>query len=114
MLKIKRVYENVSKQDGKRYLVDGVWPRGIKKSALAHDEWYKVLAPSSELRKWFNHDPKKWEAFKKSYFKELDAHRDLLKEIKADSDGHNVTLLYSAKDEAYNQAAAIKAYVGEL
>lgn len=114
MLKMKRVYEDISKQDGKRYLVDGVWPRGVKKEDLQHDEWYKSLAPSSGLRKWFNHDPKKWEKFKKSYFKELDEHEDLLREIKNDSDGHNVTLLYSAKDKDYNQAAAIKAYVDAL
>ena len=61
MLKIKRVYDDESQQDGKRYLVDGVWPRGVKKEDLDHDEWYKELSPSSDLRKWFNHDAGKWE-----------------------------------------------------
>lgn len=111
MLKLKRVYDDVSQQDGKRILVDGVWPRGIKKEDLEHDEWYKEIAPSSDLRKWFDHDSDKWEEFKKKYKKELKERKDLVDQIKKDSDGHNVTLLYAAKDEEHNQAVVIKEYI---
>ncbi len=114
MLKTKRVYDDSSSQDGKRILVDGVWPRGIKKEDLDHDEWHKSLAPSNDLRKWFNHDPEKWETFKKDYFKELKEHKELLETLRKESDGHNVTLLYSAKDTQYNQAEAIKEYVENM
>lgn len=111
MLKLKRVYDDVSQQDGKRILVDGVWPRGIKKEDLEHDEWYKEIAPSSDLRKWFDHDSDKWEEFKKKYKKELKERKDLVDQIKKDSDGRNVTLLYAAKDEEHNQAVVIKEYI---
>lgn len=114
MLKLKRVYDDYSQQDGKRILVDGVWPRGIKKEDLKHDDWRKNLAPSSDLRKWFNHDADKWDDFKKKYFKELEEQQEDLKEIKEASDGHNVTLLYAAKDEGHNQAVAIKEYIDNM
>lgn len=111
MLKLKRVYDDVSQQDGKRILVDGVWPRGVKKEELEHDEWYKDIAPSTDLRKWFDHDPDKWEGFKKKYKKELREQKELTDQIKTDSDGHNVTLLYAPKDEEHNQAVVIKEYI---
>ncbi len=114
MLKIKRVYEDISQQDGQRVLVDGVWPRGIKKENLEHDEWMKDIAPSADLRKWFNHDADKWEEFKEKYKKELNDHKKVLKQLKEDSDGHNVTLLYAAKDEVHNQAVVIKEYVENM
>lgn len=114
MLKIKRVYDDVSQQDGRRILVDGVWPRGIKKENLGHDEWMKDIAPTKELRKWFDHDADKWDEFKKKYKKELDDHKDDLKKIKEDADGHNVTLLYAAKDEKHNQAVVIKEYIESM
>lgn len=113
MLKLKRVYDDVSQQDGKRILVDGIWPRGVKKENLEHDEWYKDIAPSTDLRKWFNHDSDKWEEFKKKYKKELKDQKELVDQIKKDSDGHNVTLLYAAKDTELNQAAVIKEYIEE-
>lgn len=108
MLKIKRVYDDVSNQDGKRILIDRVWPRGIKKEELKHDEWYKDIAPSTELRKWFDHDEEKWTDFKKKYKKELESHQDTLEDIRKDADGHNVTLLYAAKDEKHNHAIVLK------
>lgn len=114
MLKIKRVYDDISQQDGKRVLVDGVWPRGIKKEDLEHDEWMKDIAPSTDLRKWFNHDADKWDEFKKRYKKELKDHKEDLKQLKEDSDGHNVTLLFAAKDEEHNQAVVIKEYVENM
>ncbi|MFC3899903.1 DUF488 domain-containing protein [Aliicoccus persicus] len=108
MLKIKRVYDDVSNQDGKRILIDRVWPRGINKEELKHDEWYKDIAPSTELRKWFDHDEEKWTDFKKKYKKELESHQDTLEDIRKDADGHNVTLLYAAKDEKHNHAIVLK------
>ena len=111
MLKLKRVYDDVSQQDGKRILVDGVWPRGIKTEDLEHDEWYKDIAPSTDLRKWFDHDADKWEEFKKKYKKELKNQKELVEQIKEDADGHNVTLLYAAKDTEHNQAVVIKEYI---
>lgn len=111
MLKLKRVYDDVSQQDGKRILVDGVWPRGIRKHNLEHDEWYKDIAPSADLRKWFDHDADKWEEFKKKYKKELKNQKELVDKIKEDADGHNVTLLYAAKDTEHNQAVVIKEYI---
>lgn len=114
MLKIKRVYDDISQQDGKRVLVDGVWPRGIKKEDLEHDEWMKDIAPSTDLRKWFNHDADKWDEFKKRYKKELKDHKEDLKQLKEDSDGHNVTLLFAAKDEEHNQAVVIKEYIENM
>ncbi|WP_052254424.1 DUF488 domain-containing protein [Salinicoccus sp. YB14-2] len=114
MLKIKRVYDDISQQDGKRVLVDGVWPRGIKKENLEHDEWMKDIAPSTDLRKWFNHDADKWDEFKKRYKKELKDHKEDLKQLKEDSDGHNVTLLFAAKDEEHNQAVVIKEFIEDM
>lgn len=111
MLKLKRVYDGVSQQDGKRILVDGVWPRGIKKEDLEHDEWYKDIAPSADLRKCFDHDADKWEEFKKKYKKELKNQKELVDKIKEDADGHNVTLLYAAKETEHNQAVVIKEYI---
>lgn len=108
MLKLKRVFEDASEQDGKRILVDRVWPRGIKKEEIALDEWYKELAPTTELRKWFNHDVEKWEEFKKKYKEELKDQTELIEELQQDSNGHNVTLLYAAKDEEHNQAVVLK------
>ena len=114
MIKIKRVYDDISQQDGKRVLVDGVWPRGIKKEDLEHDEWMKDIAPSTDLRKWFDHDADKWNEFKKKYKKELKDYKEDLKQLKKDSDGHNVTLLFAAKDEEHNQAVVIKEYVENM
>lgn len=108
MLKVKRVYDDISIQDGKRILVDRVWPRGIKKEDLELDEWCKDLAPSTELRKWFNHDVDKWKEFKEKYEEELKDKGNIIAEIQKDSDGHNVTLLYAAKDEQHNQAVVLK------
>lgn len=110
-VKIKRVYEEKSTEDGKRVLVDRVWPRGVSKEKAALDEWFKEIGPTKELRQWFNHDPEKYEAFKTSYKKELQdgeqkAEYDKLKAIEKESD--TVTLVYSAKDEEHNQAQVLK------
>jgi uncharacterized protein YeaO (DUF488 family) len=104
---IKRIYEPLSPDDGYRVLVDRLWPRGIKKETANFDEWLKDVAPSTALRKWFNHEPEKWEAFIKRYATEL---KDSVafKELKSLVARHkHVTLLYSAKDHEHNQAVAL-------
>ena len=113
MIKIKRVYEKAEESDGIRILVDRLWPRGIKKEKV--DYWLKEISPSNELRKWFSHDFNKWEEFKNKYFNELNSKKELinflLELIKKNS---NVTLLYSAKEEKYNNAVALKEYLQDL
>jgi len=115
MIKIKRVYEKAEESDGIRILVDRLWPRGIKKEEAKVDYWLKEISPSNELRKWFSHDFNKWEEFKNKYFNELNSKKELinflLELIKKNS---NVTLLYSAKEEKYNNAVALKEYLQEL
>lgn len=108
---IKRVYEDYSDEDGYRILVDRLWPRGVKKEDLKYDLWSKEIAPSNELRKWFNHDSKKWDEFKKKYFKELDEKRDLLESIINGAGSKVITLIYSAKNTEENQAVVIKNYI---
>lgn len=111
MIKIKRIYEPVDKADGYRVLVDRLWPRGIKKETAGIELWLKEIAPSTELRKWFNHDPEKWESFRKKYYAELKGN-PAVKEMKAVLKKHTVTtLLYSAKNEDYNQAIVLAEYL---
>jgi|SRR6218665_4024424 len=107
-INIKRVYELPAKTDGYRVLVDRLWPRGIKKEAAALDEWNKLLPPSSELRKWFNHIPERFNDFKKAYTKELLSHPEELQRLRAIAKRQNVTLLYSAKDTQMNQAVVLQ------
>lgn len=109
MIKVKRVYEPVEKQDGFRVLVDRLWPRGLSKESAAIDLWLKEIAPSTELRKWFNHDPEKWPEFQKRYRAELKSKRALVNELRAlQEKEHTVTLLFGAKDETLNQAIVLK------
>jgi uncharacterized protein YeaO (DUF488 family) len=109
-IKIKRVYDKAEKEDGVRILVDRIWPRGIKKKDLKVDDWFKEIAPSTELRKWFSHDPVKWKSFKKKYFTELKKKKSLCNEL-LKKGKTNLTLLYSAKDIENNQAAALKEFL---
>jgi uncharacterized protein YeaO (DUF488 family) len=111
MLKIKRIYEGATSDDGKRILVDRLWPRGIKKSEVKIDEWLKEIAPSSELRKWFAHDPSKWQLFQKKYAHELEGQTDLVHWLRKESEKDTVTLVYSAKDSEHNNAVALKEIV---
>lgn len=111
MILIKRAYEKPDIDDGTRILVDRLWPRGIKKEALKLDYWLKDVAPSDGLRKWFGHDPKKWSEFCRRYSKELDQHPEALKPIQQSAGKGTVTLIYSAKDEEHNNAAALKGYL---
>ncbi len=103
---IKRVYEVPAKSDGTRILVDRVWPRGITKAEADVHEWLKEVAPSTELRKWFNHDPAKWPEFEAKYEKELKTNAALSELITLAKKG-KVTLIYSARDEEHNQAVVI-------
>ena len=108
MIKIKRVYEQPAKEDGFRILVDRLWPRGIAKNRAKIDLWLREIGPSDDIRKWFSHDPKKWQGFKRKYEAELRAKEELVKKIKqAEKEHGTVTLLYSAKDEEHNQAVAL-------
>jgi uncharacterized protein YeaO (DUF488 family) len=108
MIKIKRIYDQASPKDGKRILIDRLWPRGIKKDETKIDEWLKDIAPSNELRKWFAHDPSKWLEFKKRYIKELRSKSELIERLKKETKRGKVTLLFSAKDIEHNNAVVLK------
>ncbi len=111
MVKIKRVYEGYDTSDGFRILVDRLWPRGVSKERAHINIWLKDIAPSTELRKWFNHDGEKWSEFQQRYKKEL-AHNDLVKEIKELEKEHKtITLVYAAKDELHNDAVVLLEYL---
>ena len=110
-ISIKRAYEPPKTADGTRILVDRLWPRGISKEKLKLDAWAKDLSPSNELRKRFHHDETKWEEFQKHYFKELDAQPELVAELRKKSRRGKVTLIYGARDEVHNNAAALKNYL---
>ena len=108
MIKLKRVYESPSPEDGLRVLVDRLWPRGLTKERAAVDLWAKEVAPSTELRKWFDHDPAKWKQFQMRYRKELQDKTESVNDLKRKSKGHTVTLVYGARDEAHNEALVLK------
>ena len=108
----KRIYEGIVPEDGFRILVDRIWPRGISKEKLGDAIWFKDIAPSTELRKEFKHDPARWEKFKKAYFEELDSQPAIFQQFKDLIQNHEkVTLFYSARDTEHNQAVALKAYL---
>ncbi len=111
MLKIKRVYDPPSKDDGKRILVDRLWPRGMRKEDAHIDEWMKEVAPSTGLRKWFNHDPGKWGEFRQRFFAELDKARASVDSVIAAARKGTVTLLFQSKELRYNNAVALKEYL---
>ena len=111
MIQIKRVYETPAPEDGTRFLVERLWPRGIKKEALHPDGWLKETAPSAELRRWFSHDPAKWDEFRRRYFAELEGKPQALQPIREAARDGDVTLLYSARDTEHNNARALKAYL---
>lgn len=111
MIRIKRTYDAPARGDGRRILVERLWPRGVKKHELDADAWLKDVAPSAELRKWFGHRVERWAEFRRRYRKELDASPDAWEPIlKADRRG-NVTLLYSARDVLHNGALALRDYL---
>ncbi|MFP4252487.1 MAG: DUF488 domain-containing protein [Guyparkeria sp.] len=109
-VRTKRVYDPAERDDGYRVLVDRLWPRGVKKQDLAHDEWLKTVAPSGALRRWFGHDPERFDEFSRRYRRELDGNEeaDRLAEIAAE---RPVTLLYAAKDREHNHALVLANYL---
>jgi uncharacterized protein YeaO (DUF488 family) len=111
VLKTKRVYESAEPSDGTRFLVERLWPRGIKKEKLKMEAWLKDVAPSPELRKWFAHDPDKWAEFKKRYRAELKSNPEAWKPILEAAEQGDVTLLYSARDTEHNSALLLKAFL---
>ena len=113
MIKVKRIYDQPSSDDGKRILIDRLWPRGIKKEEAPMDEWLKDIAPSNILRKWFGHDSSHWGEFKKKYARELRSHRDLVERLKEEARHGTITLLYAAKDTEHNNAVALKEFLGQ-
>lgn len=111
MICVKRIYEPAVPQDGQRYLVDRLWPRGIKKENLKIDGWNKDVAPSDELRHWFGHDPEKWCDFNERYFKELDAKPEAWRPLLEVARKGDVTLLFSTKELKHNNAVSLRAYL---
>lgn len=111
MIKTKRIYDKLEADDGFRILVDRIWPRGIKKNDIIIDLWQKDIAPSASLRKWFNHDQRKWDKFKSRYYEELNDKQEIIK-LLLEKDGKGIiTLLYSSKEEKYNNAIALKEFL---
>ena len=107
-VKLKRAYEKHSAEDGTRVLVDRLWPRGVKKADAAIDHWTKELSPSTELRKWFGHDPDRWEEFQRRFAGELRQHADQLKRLRDLARKGTITLVYSAHDELHNDAVVLR------
>lgn len=111
MIKLKRVYDPPAKEDGTRFLVERLWPRGIKKTDLKIDAWLKEAAPSTVLRKWFSHDPEKWLEFQKKYSSELDKNPESWEPIMEALKKGIVTLIYSSHDTEQNNAVCLKKYL---
>jgi uncharacterized protein YeaO (DUF488 family) len=107
-IRLKRAYEPPSPEDGMRVLVDRLWPRGLRKADAAIDCWLKEVAPSSQLRRWFGHDPGRWEEFSRRYRAELSACPELLDQLRALAEQGTLTLVYAAHDEDHNQAVALR------
>ncbi len=114
MVKLKRVYEKPDKDDGVRILVDRLWPRGLTKAKARLDLWLKEIAPSTELRKWFGHDPGKWKEFRNRYRAELKRHPDEVGLIKSKAREHTVTLLYAARDQEHNEAVVLQQFLEKI
>jgi uncharacterized protein YeaO (DUF488 family) len=110
-LQLKRIYDDPTPTDGFRVLVDRLWPRGVSKEDAQLDLWLGDIAPSPSLRKWFNHDPARWDEFLDRYFAELDDNPQAVTELFQKATTSPITLLYAAKDERHNHAAALKLYL---
>ena len=111
MIRLKRVYDPVDSGDGTRLLVERLWPRGIKKDALRIERWVKDVAPSTELRKWFGHDPAKWEEFRRRYVAELRGNPEAWEAIAEAARQGTVTLVYSSHDAEHNNAVALREFL---
>ncbi|HKZ83708.1 MAG TPA: DUF488 domain-containing protein [Anaerolineae bacterium] len=111
MIRVKRVYDPPEPGDGARFLVDRLWPRGVKRESLRLDGWLKDAAPSDELRRWFGHDPARWEEFHRRYSVELDGKPEAWRLLVQAARKGTLTLLYTARDTAHNNAVALKEYL---
>ena len=111
MIALKRAYDPVSKSDGTRLLVERLWPRGVSKAKLRVDSWLKEVGPSTELRKWFSHDPNKWVEFRRRYFRELGSRREAWQPILSAARRGTVTLVYSSHDTEHNNAVALQEFL---
>ena len=111
MIQLKRAYEKASSSDGQRILVERLWPRGVTKQRAALDQWLKDVAPSPQLRKWFGHDPARWEQFERRYWKELESNPEAVDLLKRKARQGKVTLVYAARDQEHNGALALKEYL---
>jgi uncharacterized protein YeaO (DUF488 family) len=111
MIKLKRAYEKPARDDGERILVERLWPRGLTKPQAKVDLWLKDVAPSTELRKWFGHDPDRWDEFRRRYQKELRSKEDLIKLLKRKAKAGTITLIYAARDEEHNGALVLKQFL---
>ena len=109
--KVKRVYEAATGSDGLRILVERLWPRGLTKEKAAIDHWWKEVAPSTALRKWFGHDPKKWPEFQKRYWQELSGQRSVLRSLLRSTEGRALTFVFAARDQEHNSARALLAFL---
>lgn len=110
-IELARTYSPPAADDSYRVLVDRLWPRGVKKADLKIDAWIKELAPTTKLRRWFNHDPERWDEFCKRYFKELEENAEKVSELLSNAAHRRVLLLYGARDERHNQAVALKQWL---
>jgi uncharacterized protein YeaO (DUF488 family) len=110
-IRLKRAYEPVSPADGKRILVERLWPRGVRKEQVALDEWLKDIAPSQELRRWFAHDPAKWAEFERRYLQELEGNPEQVAYLEQIVSQGPVTFVYAARDEQHNSALILKRYI---
>jgi uncharacterized protein YeaO (DUF488 family) len=113
-IKIKRVYEQPDRKDGERILVDRLWPRGLTKEKAGVDLWLKEIAPSTELRKWFDHDPEKWQRFRRRYETEIRDKDDLIKVLRQKAREGTITLIYGARDEKHNEALVLKQFLEKM
>jgi len=115
MSRVKRVYDKKGAGDGKRILIDRLWPRGLRTEDAAIDDWLKELSPSDELRRWFNHAPEKWQEFRRRYRKELSSpeKREILKRIAKEAAHSDITLVYGASETEYNNARVLAELIGE-
>lgn len=113
-LQLKRVYEPPSEEDGSRFFIERLWPRGTTKAALANAQWLKDVAPSAELRQWFHHDPERWDEFRRRYFVELKHRHETLAPILDAAHRGTVTLLYSSQDSEHNNAVALREFLQHL
>ena len=114
MIKVKRVYESPGADDGTRFLVERLWPRGMRKESLHMEGWLKDVAPSDALRRWFGHDPANWIEFQDRYFAKPDGEPDAIEPIMEAASSGNVTLLFSANDTEHNNAVELKEYLSKL